>query len=161
MSRDQAGKRRQWTALVGWLALTLSASLTGVLVQTGGWYAELAKPAWNPPGWVFGPVWTALYIMMAFTAWLVWKRGGWKAQRGPLSLYLVQWALNALWTPIFFGLQQPGPAFAEIVVLAVAVYATLAAFWRVTPVAGLLLVPYATWTTFAAVLNFTIWRMNA
>ena len=107
-----------------------------------------------------GPVWTALYVTMAVAAWLVWKRGGWKAQRGPLTLYLVQWALNALWTPLFFGLQRPGLAFAEILLLVVAIVGTLVAFWRVKRVAGLLLVPYTLWVAFAAVLNFTIWRLN-
>ena len=158
------GACRTWRnalALIGWLALTFGAAATGVFVSTGGWYAELAKPAWNPPGWVFGPVWTALYLMMAVAAWLVWREGGWKAQRGPLTLYVVQWGLNALWTPLFFGLQRPGMAFAEILVLLVAVCATLVAFWKVRRGAGLLLVPYALWTTFAALLNFTIWRMNA
>ena len=156
----QAGKTRQTSALIGWLALTFAAAATGVFVSTGGWYAELAKPSWNPPSWVFGPVWTLLYAMMAVAAWLVWQRGGWKAQRGPLALYLVQWALNALWTPLFFGMQRPALAFGEIVLLALAVLATLVAFWRVKLVAGLLLVPYAAWVGFAAVLNFAIWRMN-
>ena len=147
--------------MIGWIALTFCASATGVFVKTGGWYAELAKPTWNPPSWVFGPVWTALYIMMAVAAWLVWREGGWKAQRGPLTLYLVQWALNALWTPLFFGLQRPGPAFAEILVLLIAIVMTVMAFWRVRRVAACLLVPYALWSSFATVLNFTIWRMNA
>jgi len=147
-------------SLIGWIALTFCASATGVFVKTGGWYAELAKPTWNPPSWVFGPVWTALYIMMAVAAWLVWREGGWKAQRGPLTLYLVQWALNALWTPLFFGLQRPGPAFAEILVLLIAIVMTVMAFWRVRRAAGWLLLRYAAWATFATVLNFTIWRMN-
>lgn len=147
-------------ALMGWLALTFCAALTGVFVSTGGWYATLVKPSWNPPGWLFGPVWTALYAMMAVAAWLVWRRGGWKAQRGPLSLYLAQLALNALWTPLFFGLHRPGLAMTEIVVLFLAVLATLIVFWRVRLSAGLLLVPYAAWVGFATFLNFTIWRLN-
>ena len=154
------GKPNQVMALVGWIALTFSAAATGTFVKTGGWYAELSKPSWNPPGWLFGPVWTVLYIMMAVAAWLVWQRGGWKKQRRPLTLYLVQWALNALWTPLFFGLQRPGLAFAEIAVLGLAVLATLIGFWRVRPVAAVLLVPYCLWTAFAAVLNFTIWLLN-
>jgi len=159
-----AGTRPRVTTvagLIGWLALTFSASLTGVFVSTGGWYAELAKPAWNPPNWVFGPAWTTLYAMMAVAAWLVWQRGGWKPRRRPLALYLVQLALNALWTPLFFGLHRPGLAFAEIMVLDTALLATVLAFWRARLAAGLLLVPYALWVTFATVLNFTIWRMNA
>ena len=157
-------RQAKWTntvSLIGWLALTFCASATSAFVKTGGWYADLAKPTWNPPSWVFGPVWTALYIMMAVAAWLVWRQGGWKAQRGPLTLYIVQWALNALWTPLFFGLQRPGLAFGEILILLVAIVTTIVAFWRVRPVAAWLLLPYALWVTFAAVLNFTIWRLNA
>jgi len=153
-------KRHSGLGLIGWLALTFCAAATGAFVKTSGWYAELTKPSWNPPGWVFGPVWTLLYAMMAVAAWLVWLRGGWRAQRKPLAVYLTQWALNAIWTPLFFGLHRPGLAFSEISVLVLAVYATLVLFWKVRPVAGLLLVPYALWTTFAAVLNFTIWRLN-
>jgi translocator protein len=153
-------KTPQIAALFAWLALTFCASASAVFVKTDGWYAEVAKPGWNPPSWVFGPVWTALYMMMALAAWLVWRRGGWKAQRGPLTLYLVQLTLNALWTPLFFGLHRPDLAFFEIVILAVAIYGTVMVFWRVKRVAALLLVPYALWTTFAAVLNFTIWRLN-
>ncbi len=154
------GTKRQLAGLVGWLAMTFCASATAVFVTTDGWYAELAKPTWNPPAWIFGPVWTALYVMMAVAAWLVWKNGGWKQQRGPLSLYLLQWVLNALWTPVFFGMQRPGLAFAAILILLAAVFTTMAAFWKAHRIAGLLLVPYALWTTFAAVLNFTIWRLN-
>jgi benzodiazapine receptor len=156
----QTSGTRQALALIGWLSLTFCAALTGVFVSTGGWYATLVKPSWNPPGWLFGPVWTALYAMMAVAAWMVWRRGGWKTQRGPLGLYLVQWALNALWTPLFFGLHRPGLALAEIVVLFLVLLATLIAFWRVRLPAGLLLVPYAAWVGFATFLNFTIWRLN-
>ena len=159
MSEDRR-KTAGLAALTGWLALTFCAVATGAFVSTGDWYAELVKPSWNPPSWLFGPVWTVLYIMMAVAAWLVWQRGGWKGQRGPLTLYLVQCALNALWTPVFFGLQRPGLAFAEIMILVVMLLATLIAFWRIRPAAGLLLVPYCLWTAFAAVLNFTIWRLN-
>ncbi len=151
---------RSIPALIGWIALTYCAAATGMFVSTGGWYAALVKPAWNPPGWLFGPVWTLLYTMMAVAAWLVWQKGGWKAQKRALVLYLVQWALNALWTPLFFGLHQPGWAFAEILVLDLAVLATLLAFWPVRRAAALLLLPYAAWIAFATVLNFTIWQLN-
>jgi tryptophan-rich sensory protein len=167
MSRSPASSRYVGTranrasALVGWLALTFAAAATGVFVSSGGWYASLAKPAWNPPSWLFGPVWTLLYAMMAVAAWLVWREGGWKAQKRTLGLYLVQWALNALWTPLFFGLQRPGLAFAEIITLDMAVLGTLMAFWRVRRAAGLLLVPHTLWVAFATVLNITIWRLNA
>jgi tryptophan-rich sensory protein len=150
----------QALVLVGWLVLTLAAAATGVFVSPDGWYSRLAKPAWTPPSWLFGPVWTLLYALMAVAAWRVWREGGWKAQRRTLTLYLVQWALNALWTPLFFGLQRPGLAFAEILILDAAVLFTLAAFWRVRRISGLLLVPYMLWVAFATVLNLAIWRLN-
>ena len=152
-----------------WIALALFIISAFVIAAIGGsatassvsdWYLTLEKPPWNPPGWVFGPVWTALYIMMAVAAWLVWREGRWKARKRALGLYLLQWALNALWTPLFFALHQPGWAFAEIAALLLTVLATLAAFWQVRRSAGLLLIPYALWVAFAAALNFTIWRLN-
>jgi tryptophan-rich sensory protein len=161
-SRRPVGTQpRQTLALAGWLALTFSATASAVFVSRGGWYATLAKPAWNPPSWLFGPVWTLLYAMMAVAAWLVWREGGWRVQGRVLALYLLQWALNALWTPLFFGLQRPALAFAEILALDVALLATLLAFWRVRRLAAALLVPYALWVAFATVLNFTIWRLNS
>ena len=147
-------------ALVGWLGLCFAASLTGVLVSTKGWYASLAKPTWNLPGWVFGPVWTLLYILMAVAAWLVWREGGWQRQRWPQGLFLPQWLLNALWTPLFFGMHHAGLAVAEIILLWLALAATLWSFWRVRAVAGVLLAPYLAWVTFAGLLNFSIWRLN-
>ncbi len=142
------------------MVLCLAASVSAVFVSVDGWYAGLVKPTWNPPSWLFGPVWTALYITMAVAAWLVWREGGWNAQRRPLALFVAQWALNAFWTPLFFGLHRPGLAFAEILLLWVVLIATLLAFWRVKRIAGLLLVPYLSWVSFAAFLNFTIWRLN-
>lgn len=157
---DRPSAGRQALALVGWLTLCFAATGTAAFVSIDGWYAALQKPSWNPPAWVFGPAWTVLYISMAVAAWLVWREGGWKAQGRALGLFLVQWVLNALWTPLFFGLQRPGLAFAEIVILWLAIAATLAAFWRINKVAGVLLVPYLAWVTFAAALNFAIWRLN-
>jgi tryptophan-rich sensory protein len=148
-------------ALAGWLALCYSAASLGAVFMPGEWYATLKKPSWNPPGWIFGPVWTALYTMMAVAAWLVWKRGGFVAQRRPLLIFLAQLALNALWTPLFFGLHRPGLAFAEIVLLWLAIAATIPTFWRVSSLAAWLLVPYLAWVSFAAVLNFTLWRLKA
>ena len=150
----------QALALFGWLALCFAAAATAVFVSTDGWYAGLQKPSWNPPSWLFGPAWTTLYILMAVAAWLVWREGGWKAQGRALRLFLLQWFLNALWTPLFFGLHRPGLALAEIVLLWLAIVATLWSFWRARKLAGLLLVPYLAWVTFATVLNFTIWRLN-
>ena len=147
--------------LIGWVVLCFVAASLGALFVPGDWYASLRKPSWNPPGWVFGPVWTALYAMMAAAAWLVWQRGGFAAQRRPLGLFLVQLTLNAAWTPLFFGQHWPGVAFAEILLLWLAIAVTLAAFRRVSHVAAWLLVPYLVWVSFAAVLNFTLWRLNS
>lgn len=157
-SHPSAG--RSIIALIGWLVLCFAAAGTGVFVSTDGWYAAVHKPSWNPPAWLFGPAWTLLYITMAVAAWLVWREGGWKAQGRTLGLFLLQWLLNALWTPLFFGLHRPGLAFAEIVLLWLAIAATLVSFWRVRQLAGILLVPYLAWVSFAAALNFTIWRLN-
>jgi tryptophan-rich sensory protein len=151
---------RQFLALAGWLLLCFVPATFGGLFMPGEWYASLRKPAWNPPGWAFGPVWTALYTMMAVAAWLVWRCGGFAAQRRALALFLIQLALNAAWTPLFFGLRQPGLAFAEILLLWLAIAATLAAFRPVNRIAGWLLVPYLAWVSFAAVLNLALWRLN-
>lgn len=99
-------------------------------------------------------------MMMAVAAWLVWREGGWKEQGPALRLFLAQWLLNALWTPLFFGMHRAGLAFAEIVVLWLVLAATVVSFWRVRKPAGILLLPYLAWVTFAAALNFNIWRMN-
>ena len=160
IDRAKMGTGRSWLGLVGWLALVFCASATAVFIADNGWYAGLAKPAWNPPGWLFGPVWTILYAMMAVAAWRVWLQGGWARQKKALGLFLLQWILNALWTPLFFGLHRPGWALAEILVLLATILATLRAFWRVDRPAGVLLLPYAAWVAFATVLNWTIWRMN-
>jgi translocator protein len=148
------------TALLGWIILSFSAAALGGLFSPGDWYRSLNKPTWNPPGWIFGPVWTALYTAMGVAAWRVWRHGGWRVQRTPLIWFLIQLALNAAWTPLFFGLQQPGLAFAEIVLLCVAIAVTLGLFWRTDPIAGWLFVPYLAWVSFASLLNFVLWRMN-
>ncbi len=149
------------TGLIASLLLCFAAAAMGGLFPPDGWYAGLNKPSWNPSARLFGPVWSALYTMMAVAAWLVWKRGGFVAQRRPLSLFLVQLALNAAWTPLFFGLHWPGLAFAEIVLLWLAIAATLTAFRPVSRTAAWLLVPYLAWVSFAAFLNFTLWRLNS
>ena len=154
-------KLRQAAGLAGWVVLTFLAPLCGALTPPGDWYAGLEKPAWNPPGWVFGPVWTALYLMMATAAWLVWRRGGWAAQQRPLALYLVQIALNAAWTPLFFGAHAIGLALVEILALWIAILLTLLAFDRVSRPAAALLLPYWLWVGFASWLNFTLWRLNS
>lgn len=152
---------RLWLGLAACLALTFGAAAPGVLFMPGDWYAELAKPAWNPPGWIFGPVWTALYTTMAVAAWQVWRHGGFAAHRRALVLYLVQLALNAAWTPLFFGLHFLGMAFVEILLLLVMIGLTMATFFRANILAGWLLAPYFVWVGFATALNFTLWKLNS
>ncbi len=159
LTPQMAGHR--YLALAGWVLLCFAAASLGGVFMPGEWYATLSKPSWNPPGWVFGPVWTALYTMMGIAAWLVWRRGGFSAQRRPLGLFLVQLALNAAWTPLFFGLHWTGVAFADIVLLWLALAATIAACHPVNRAAAWLLAPYLMWVSFAALLNFTLWRLNS
>ena len=160
MNPQRRPVRKDIAAFAGWLVLCFAASAGGLFVSTDGWYAALQKPSWNPPAWVFAPAWTLLYVLMAVAAWLVWREGGWKAHGPALGLFLLQWLLNGLWTPLFFGLHQSGLAFVEIVVLWLVLAATLTSFWRVTSLAGFLLAPYLAWVSFAAALNFAIWRLN-
>jgi len=152
--------RHAVTGFVVWFLVTFAAAGVGSLFAPGEWYGQLAKPSWTPPDWVFGPVWTALYACMAVSAWLIWKRGGFANAFIPLTFFLVQLILNAVWSWFFFGLKSPGLAFGEIVVLWLAVLLTVIAFWKENVVAGILLIPYLGWGTFALALNFSIWRMN-
>jgi len=153
-----------WAGLIIFVAVCFAVAGLGSLSTNpsiDNWYAALTKPSWNPPNWVFGPVWTILYLMMAIAAWLVWRRKGSVAAAAvPLALFAVQLLLNALWSYLFFGLHRPDLAFAEIVLLWAAILATMLAFRRAVPLAGWLLLPYLLWVTFAAFLNFTIWRLN-
>ena len=142
------------------IALVTAAASLGGIYGTGDWYRTLAKPAWNPPNWIFGPVWSALYLAMAVSAWLIWMKRGTHPVGLALGLYAVQLALNAAWTAIFFGAHQMGWAFAEIVLLDALIVACVIAFWPVSRTASVLMVPYAAWVSFAAVLNFTLWRLN-
>jgi tryptophan-rich sensory protein len=146
--------------LVAWLLLCFAAALPGAWSMPGEWYAALTKPTWTPPGALIGRVWSVLYTMMAVAAWLVWKKGGLAAQRRPLGIFALQLALNAAWTPLFFGLRRPDLAFAEILLLWLAIVWTILAFRRVDRLAASLLWPYLGWVSFAAVLNGTLWRMN-
>lgn len=125
------------------------------------WYPSLVRPSFAPPSWVFGPVWTALYLMMGVAAFLVWQRGLARPDvRLALGLFVAQLVLNGLWSILFFGMRSPGLAFVEIVALWVLIVLTLWTFWRVSPLAGGLLVPYLAWVTFAAALNFGFWWLN-
>ncbi|MDX1644947.1 MAG: TspO/MBR family protein [Thermoanaerobaculia bacterium] len=137
--------------------LSGSATARGV----GTWYRELAKPAWTPPDWLFGPVWTILYVLMGVAAYLAWSRGpAGRERRRAMGLFAAQLALNGLWSVLFFGLQSPGLALVEILLLLVLIGATARAFYQRSLLAGRLFVPYSIWVGFAAMLNFAIWQMN-
>ena len=151
----------QWSALGGWLVLCFGVAALGGLFGPGEWYARLRKPSWNPPNWIFGPVWTTLYIMMAVAAWRIWRFGGNGSRRKALGFFFVQLCLNVIWTPLFFGLKQPASAFADIVLLWLAIGATSMVFFRMDRVAGWLMVPYLAWVSFAATLNAVLWRLNS
>jgi benzodiazapine receptor len=151
-----------WLALVLWVALCATAGAVGAIANATApeFYAALAKPSWAPPAAIFGPVWTLLYICMAVAAWLVWRERGWARARGALGLFVLQLALNALWSWLFFGWRLGGLAFADILVLVALIVATLAAFARIRRLAAWLLVPYLAWVIFAAALNFSAWQRN-
>ena len=146
--------------LIGWLAASFAAAWIGSRWMPGEWYAALAKPAWNPPNWIFGPVWTLLYVLMAVSAWLVWRQAGFGGAGVALSLFIVQLALNALWSYLFFGQHRLDLALLEIVALWGTILATGILFWGVNRVSGALLVPYLAWVAFASFLNFTLWSLN-
>jgi len=153
---------RDIAGLLGWFVVTFAVSTLGAQASINArtFYADLTQPTWAPPGWVFGPVWAALFTLMALAAWLVWRQGGFGSRRAALLLFIGQLGLNALWSWLFFGWQMGGPAFAEVLVLWAAILATIVLFYRAKPLAGVLLLPYLMWVSFASVLNFTLWQNN-
>lgn len=148
--------------------LIVSIAVATASAALGAWasadartfYAGLNQPAWAPPGWVFGPVWSVLFLAMAWAAWLVWRAHGWRGAAWALSLYGVQLAANALWSWLFFGWRLGFWAFAEVLLLWLLIGATVAAFWPRHRGAALLLLPYWAWVSFASVLTWTVWRAN-
>ena len=154
---------RDFVGLVLWVTLCLGVSgiggaITGTSVHD--WYQDLAKPSFNPPDRVFAPVWISLYILMGISAWLVWRRTGFRQGRVPLTWFGVQLALNLAWSFIFFGARSVGWALIEIVILWIAISITMNSFRRASPTAAALLFPYLIWSTLAVVLNGAIWWLN-
>lgn len=144
-------------ACVGFILLAFAAALPAVWIEPQSFYASLQKPTWAPPPWIFGPVWTVLYLTIGVAAWGVWHRHGWT---GAHALWFLQLLLNAAWTPVFFGLREIGLALVVIVLLWFSILGTIAALWRQTLWAGALLLPYLAWVSFATALNFALWRLN-
>ncbi len=146
--------------LLGCLLLCFLPSILGVLYRPGPWYfEELRKPSWNPPSWVFGPTWTFLYITMGVALWRVCLRVSPKVTPGPFLAFATQLLLNGLWSPLFFGMKRPDWALIDIAFLLVAIIWTVRSFLRVDRTAGLLLLPYLAWVSFATALNFELWRL--
>lgn len=150
--------------LVFFIIISELAGVIGSLFTTpsiAGWYAGIIKPELNPPAWVFGPVWTTLFVLMGIAAFLVWRKGyGRKDVKIALGLFYGQLILNTLWSIIFFGLHSPGGAFIEIIFLWLAILATIIAFAKISRPAAWLLLPYILWVSFAAYLNYSIWILN-
>ncbi len=158
------GRMNTWAALAGFIAICLFAGGLGGWITSqsvADWYPMLNKPAWNPPPWIFGPVWTTLYVMMAVAAWLVWKTDmRFSGVRVALILFFVQLALNCLWSFLFFGARNPGWALIDIILLLMSLLLTTWAFFSQSRRAGVLMLPYLAWVGFATFLNFTIWQLN-
>ncbi|KQP12346.1 sensory protein [Pseudorhodoferax sp. Leaf267] len=148
--------------MLAWLALCYAVAAVGAAasLNSAGIYDVLDRPAWAPPASVFGPVWTALYAMMAVAAWQVWRARGWARGSGALLLFVLQLVANALWTWLFFRWQQGALAFADVALLWLLLAATVVVFWRIRRSAGLLLLPYLAWVSFACALSWSIWQRN-
>jgi benzodiazapine receptor len=162
MSARVTPPARPLLGFLAWLVLCFAAAGIGAIASAnaGAFYQQLARPSWAPPAWLFGPVWSVLYLCMAVAVWLVWRIGGWRAAGSALALFMVQLAANALWTWLFFYFQRGLLASVEILLLWALIVATIMQFWRLRPVAGALMLPYLAWVSFASVLSFTMWRLN-
>jgi tryptophan-rich sensory protein len=156
-------KRAEVVKLIICCSVPLAIGFAGSFFTANSmdWYQTLAKPAFNPPSWVFAPVWTVLYLLMGISAFLVWRKEPANAAvKVALSCFILQLVFNALWTPIFFGAKQPLIAFGDIVLLWLAIAATIICFHRINKLSAILLVPYIVWVSFAAVLNAAICMFN-
>lgn len=146
--------------LIGFTVAAFAAAVPGRVFRPGQWYKALSKPAWRPPDWLFAPVWGLLYATIAVSGWLVWREAGIIGAAVPLAVYILQLALNACWSPVFFGLHRPDIALVEILALWLSIAATIVLFYPVHAGAAALLLPYLAWVSFASVLNYSIWRRN-
>lgn len=155
--------KRDWIVLLALVGICLGVGALGAswtARSVAEWYPLIRKPPITPPSWLFAPVWTALYVLMGIAAWRVWRRAGMAGGGGALAVFGVQLALNLAWSYLFFGLQNIRLALIEIVVLLIAILATIVLFARWDRVAAWMLAPYAAWVAFASVLNGWIWVLN-
>lgn len=159
-----SGKTRNLLGFFVCITITYAAAAIGGIFtgpSVGTWYRTLNLPPFTPPSWLFGPVWTILYGMMAIALFMVWrKKDNSRGRRAAIVIYAIQLGLNAIWSPVFFGLKNPGAGLVIIILLWFAIATTINAFRRLSRPAALLLIPYLLWVSFAAVLNFAIWRLN-
>lgn len=153
-------RARDLLGLAAWLGVVFLAGALGAFasLDAATFYAQLARPTWAPPAWLFGPVWTALYLAMGVAAWLVWRNGA--AARGALAWFLAQLAANALWSWLFFAWHRGALALFDVLLLVALIAVTLRAFWRHSRLAGALLLPYLAWVSFASALTWAVWRAN-
>jgi tryptophan-rich sensory protein len=158
----QLSAPRQTLGLVLWLCATIATGAIGAIasVNAASFYGQLTQPAWAPPAWLFGPVWSVLYVLMGVSAWLVWRAHRFKGASTALGLFATQLLANALWTWLFFAWQMGAVALGEIAILWLLIASTIFVFWRLQRLAAVLLVPYLAWVTFAAALNLSLWRLN-
>lgn len=152
----------QVLGLAAWLAVAFSAAAIGAVasIDASGFYNQLVRPAWAPPASVFGPVWSVLYLLMGVAAWLVWREQPAPRRSAALMMFAVQLGANALWSWLFFAWRNGAFAFAEVLLLLVLIAATITAFWRVRPLAGVLMLPYLAWVCFASALTWAVWQAN-
>ena len=166
-AQTEGFNRSDLRSLIAWLGLIVIVMLLGSLAtfsSVSTWFQTLKKPVFNPPDWIFGPVWTTLYLMMAIAAWLVWRKRADQTKRPAVNrfttVFLVQLSLNLAWSFIFFTFQSPRFALVEICILWVAIAASVILAFRLNKLSGWLLVPYLAWTSFALFLNLAIVRLN-
>ena len=155
-------RTRSFFGLFIWLMVVFIAAAFGALAsaQAGDFYAQLNQPSWAPPAWLFGPVWSMLYLMMGVAAWSVWDKSGFSQARTAFALFFIQLVLNASWSWLFFHWHFGLISCVDIVILWLMIIANIITFWQQKPLSGLLLLPYLAWVTFAAVLNITLWILN-
>jgi len=162
MRRTIGGNMLKWLSLLTFVGVSLLAGFIGSLATTPAiptWYQSLSKPVFNPPNWLFAPVWTLLFILMGIAAWLVFTKGN-KQKAQALKLFFIQLLFNTLWSILFFGFKSPALAFGEIIILWILIYQTKKAFLKQDKLAGWLLLPYLAWVSFAFILNFSIVMLN-
>ncbi len=147
-------------ALAAFFGVCFLTASSGAIFKPGAWYENLAKPWWRPPNWLFPPAWTVLFVTIAVAGWLVWRVAGLRGATAAFAIYGIQLILNFIWSALFFGLRRPDLAFAEVILLWLSILATILVFYPIDALAGLLLLPYLCWVTFAAALNGKMWQLN-